>query len=373
MLVAPDPPLSLLCKVQEANAQLAEQAGPPEVEMTPVQRRIEPRSADDSLSGVVRCLYFADTFLRDGESPRAAPGPALCHGEELTQAFSNLSCPAAAHHGPTMWAGTNSGSVFAYALEVPSQEKFSERAVEAVLGKEIQLMHRAPVVAIAVLDGRGNPLPEPYEVSRDLAKAPDMQGSHSMLISSEEQFKVSISTEDGTGHPRYVCSGYPHLLQYLEEHPGWGNQRDGVALGAPLLSALWCCSDSPCPSRPPQVFTLPKVSAKTKFKLTAHEGCRVRKVALVSLASTGAEERVENCLACLTNLGDIHIFTVPALRPQVHYSCIRKEDISGIASCVFTKHGQGEGSAPHGLGVPHLCGSWEVPDALCPPALQVST
>jgi len=91
------------------------------------------------------------------------------------------------------------------------------------------------------------------------------------------------------------------------------------------------------------------------------------------VASTGAEERVENCLACLTNLGDIHIFTVPALRPQVHYSCIRKEDISGIASCVFTKHGQGEGSAPHGLGVPHLCGSWEVPDALCPPALQVST
>lgn len=61
-------------QVQEANAQLAEQAGPPEVEMTPVQRRIEPRSADDSLSGVVRCLYFADTFLRDGETP---PSPSL--------------------------------------------------------------------------------------------------------------------------------------------------------------------------------------------------------------------------------------------------------------------------------------------------------
>uniref|UniRef100_A0A670JSU9 LLGL scribble cell polarity complex component 2 n=1 Tax=Podarcis muralis TaxID=64176 RepID=A0A670JSU9_PODMU len=236
-------------KVQEANAQLAEQPGPHEVEMTPVQRRIEPRSADDSLSGVVRCLYFADTFLRD-----------------------------AAHHGPTMWAGTNSGSVFAYALEVPSQEKFSERSVEAVLGKEIQLMHRAPVVSIAVLDGRGNPLPEPYEVSRDLAKAPDLQGSHSVLIASEEQFKV---------------------------------------------------------------FTLPKVSAKTKFKLTAHEGCRVRKVGLVNFVSAACEDYAENCLACLTNLGDIHVFTVPGLRPQVHYDCIRKEDISGIASCVFTKHGQG--------------------------------
>lgn len=55
-------------QLQEANAQLAEQACPHDVEMTPVQRRIEPRSADDSLSGVVRCLYFADTFLRDGEA-----------------------------------------------------------------------------------------------------------------------------------------------------------------------------------------------------------------------------------------------------------------------------------------------------------------
>lgn len=61
-------------KLQEANAQLAEQAGPHDVEVTPVQRRIEPRSADDSLSGVVRCLYFADTFLRDGEAGRGVLG-----------------------------------------------------------------------------------------------------------------------------------------------------------------------------------------------------------------------------------------------------------------------------------------------------------
>lgn len=107
-----------------------------------------------------------------------------------------LPVPTATHHGPTMWAGTNSGSVFAYALEVPAAtaggEKRPEQAVEAVLGKEVQLMHRAPVVAIAVLDGRGRPLPEPYEASRDLAQAPDMQGGHAVLIASEEQFKVSF-------------------------------------------------------------------------------------------------------------------------------------------------------------------------------------
>lgn len=93
------------------------------------------------------------------------------------------------------------------------------------------------------------------------------------------------------------------------------------------------------------MFTLPKVSAKTKFKLTAHEGCRVRKVALATFASVACEDYAETCLACLTNLGDVHVFSVPGLRPQVHYSCIRKEDISGIASCVFTRHGQGEGKA----------------------------
>ena len=111
---------------------------------------------------------------------------------------SPACCPTAAHHGPTMWAGTNSGSVFAYALEVPAaaaggSEKRPERVVEAVLGKVVQLMHRAPVVAIAVLDGRGRPLPEPYEASQDLAQAPDMQGGHAVLIASEEQFKVSCS------------------------------------------------------------------------------------------------------------------------------------------------------------------------------------
>ncbi|TKS91705.1 Lethal(2) giant larvae protein -like protein 1 [Collichthys lucidus] len=246
-------------KVQEANAALAEQE-----DVAPVQRRIEPRSADDSLSGVVRCLCFADTFLRDGT-----------------------------HHGPTLWAGTNSGSVYAYALEVPGvgSGRVCERGgagegsvcVEAVLGKEIQLMHRAPVVSICVLDGRGKPLPDPYEASQDLAIAPDMTNAHSVLIASEEQLKV---------------------------------------------------------------FSLPKVSAKTKFKLTAHEGCRVRKVALVVFSSTAQEDYSEHTLVCLTNLGDMHLFNIPGLRPQVRYDCIRKEDISGIASCVFTKNGQGQTEEP---------------------------
>lgn len=90
--------------------------------------------------------------------------------------------------------------MYAYALEVPGvgTGRVCERGgasessvcVEAVLGKEIQLMHRAPVVSICVLDGRGKPLPDPYEASQDLAITPDMTNAHSVLIASEEQLKV---------------------------------------------------------------------------------------------------------------------------------------------------------------------------------------
>lgn len=52
-------------------------------------------------------------------------------------------------------------------------------------------MHRAPVVGIVVLDGHGVPLPEPLEVAHDLARSPDMQGLHHLLVISEEQFKVT--------------------------------------------------------------------------------------------------------------------------------------------------------------------------------------
>lgn len=44
--------------------------------------------------------------------------------------------------------------------------------------------------------GRAWPaMPEPFEASRDLAQAPDMQGGHAVLIASEEQFKVSHRRE----------------------------------------------------------------------------------------------------------------------------------------------------------------------------------
>ncbi|KAK2536857.1 Llgl2 [Columba livia] len=181
-------------------------------------------------------------------------------------------------HCPSLWAGTNGGTVYAFCLRVPPAERRMDEPVRAEQAKEIQLMHRAPVVGILVLDGRSTPLPEPLEVAHDLSKSPDMQGSHQLLVVSEEQFKV---------------------------------------------------------------FTLPKVSSKLKLKLTALEGCRVRKVTVANFGSCKTDDYSENDLAVLTNLGDIQIISLPFLKLQIRFPCIRKEDVSGIASCVFTKYGQG--------------------------------
>lgn len=52
--------------MQEANAKF-DQDALQEMELAPVQRKIEARSAEDSFTGFVRTLYFADTFLRDSE------------------------------------------------------------------------------------------------------------------------------------------------------------------------------------------------------------------------------------------------------------------------------------------------------------------
>lgn len=86
---------------------------------------------------------------------------------------------------------------------------------------------------------------------------------------------------------------------------------------------------------------MPKVSSKLKLKLTALEGCRVRKVTVANFGSCKTDDYSENDLAVLTNLGDIQIISLPFLKLQIRYPCIRKEDVSGIASCVFTKYGQG--------------------------------
>ena len=67
---------------------------------------------------------------------------------------------------PTLWVGTNSGLVLVLSLAIPELlEDRQSRGILAVLAKEIQLQHRAPVIGIEVLDAKGSNLTSSSEVS----------------------------------------------------------------------------------------------------------------------------------------------------------------------------------------------------------------
>lgn len=86
---------------------------------------------------------------------------------------------------------------------------------------------------------------------------------------------------------------------------------------------------------------MPHLKAKWKYKLTAYDGSRIRKVAFVNFRSRSDENYSENDVACLSNLGDLSIYSVTNLKQQLVASSLKREDIVGISSFTFTKYGQG--------------------------------
>jgi len=214
----------------------------------PVERAIEARTgSEDGLGSMVRCLHFAHTYIANPQTISA-----------------------------TLWAGTNSGQILIFLLNIPiGEEKRKTDKPSAMLAKEIQLKHKAPVISVQVLDAGGVPIPEPKkEYHGDVTTTQP----HRVLIASEEQFKL---------------------------------------------------------------FMLPALKPCGKYKLTAHEGARVRRVGFVTFASRSDKEYTENCFTCLTNQGDLAIHSLPELRRQVlQTECMRKEDRIGISSLVFTPKGE---------------------------------
>lgn len=114
-----------------------------------------------------------------------------------------------------------------------------------------------------------------------------------------------------------------------------------------------------------KVFSLPQLKPVTKYKLTAHEGARVRKMAFATFSCVvppsllhannsptktpsklethheqiivdnvqntsvdGNEARhTEVGLLCLTNLGDCLVLSIPELKRQINAAAVRREDI----------------------------------------------
>lgn len=107
-----------------------------------MQRKIEARSSDDSFTGLVRTLYFADTFLSDSELHKhplnVSYEESLTYPEFCFIFIFYINFLLGAHNTPSLWAGTNGGCVFAYMLRLPNVEHRADEPVTAQQGENIK-------------------------------------------------------------------------------------------------------------------------------------------------------------------------------------------------------------------------------------------
>jgi len=189
----------------------------------------------------------------------------------------------------SLWVGTNTGVIYIYTLHIPDRNNRLTSQVHCTLAKEMRLKHRAPVVHIQVIDQSNSPLP------------------------SEPPTRPIGDTLSGHTSPQAA-----HHHHHNE----------------PLHKVIICSEEQF------KVFQLPTLKPYCKFKLTAMEGARVRRIAYNKYTSKSDPSYSEHCLSCLTNLGDLSVYSLPNLKRQVQTQCMKQQDINAITSFVFSKFGQ---------------------------------
>ncbi|XP_017065593.2 lethal(2) giant larvae protein isoform X2 [Drosophila eugracilis] len=222
---------------------------------------------------------------------------------------------------PTLWSATNASTVSVFLLHLPP----------------------AQTAATAVPSASGNVPPQtPRRISAQLAK--EIQLKHRAPV-------VGISIFDQTGSPV--------------------DQLSAGENGSPPHRLLIASEEQF------KVFSLPQLKPINKYKLTANEGARIRRIHFGSFSCRVSPELLQNmhgssptkstrsqidgegsanssanlgagrgyvyhetALICLTNMGDIMVLSVPELKRQLNAAAVRREDINGISSLCFTNSGE---------------------------------
>ncbi|XP_017859889.1 PREDICTED: protein lethal(2) giant larvae [Drosophila arizonae] len=222
---------------------------------------------------------------------------------------------------PTLWSATNASTVSVFLLHLPPVQ----------------------TAATAGPPASGNATPQtPRRISAQLAK--EIQLKHRAPV-------IGISIFDQMGSP-------VDQFNYGEN-------------GTPPHRVLIASEEQF------KVFSLPQLKPINKYKLTANEGARIRRihfgsfscrvshellqsingtsptksarsheggdgVANTSLGSAACDSEIyhEMALMCLTNMGDIMVLSVPELKRQLNAAAVRREDINGISSLCFTNSGE---------------------------------
>ena len=188
-----------------------------EVIRVPVERQVEFRDlkpVDDQVASMVRCLYFAKTYLNSVNDRTRS-----------------------------LWAGTNGGHVYVYSINTCDSQTNGGAPIETdqintcTMAKEIRLKHKAPVLSIVVLDSTNQSIGQGSSIPTIESALPVAQVPVPISNNSESTSPTSTTATAVTSHKVLICS---------EEQF--------------------------------KIFTLPNLKPYCKFKMTATEGARVRKV-----------------------------------------------------------------------------------------------
>ncbi|XP_023165771.2 protein lethal(2) giant larvae isoform X1 [Drosophila hydei] len=222
---------------------------------------------------------------------------------------------------PTLWSATNASTVSVFLLHLPP----------------------AQTAATSEPPASGNATPQaPRRISAQLAK--EIQLKHRAPV-------IGISIFDQSGSPV--------------------DQLNSGENGTPPHRVLIASEEQF------KVFSLPQLRPINKYKLTANEGARIRRIHFGSFSCRVSHELLQSingtsptksarshdggegvantslplpardsevyhemALICLTNMGDIMVLSVPELKRQLNAAAVRREDINGISSLCFTNSGE---------------------------------
>lgn len=240
---------------------------------------------------------------------------------------------------PTLWAGTNSGQVLVYAINLATEQKSGDSGVAsqsdnqqqaersaasgnepslttARLAKEIQLKHKAPIIAIFTTPDAPPQQVTEHQSSTEGTKlpSPDRQQSEQtsadgLMDKSDAAERKSLTESPDSNGAERARTPTPLVQQQQQQQPqsvDKSPKKDKEAIQPRVL----ICSEEQF-----KVFNLPNLKPFCKFKLTAHEGLRAKKISITQFMRPGSNKQAGSNAALLTSSKSLQSFATQTSPP----------------------------------------------------------
>ena len=228
---------------------------------------------------------------------------------------------------PSLWVGTNSGSVLVYAIDLASEQQQQQQHAQtatksdsgdqattsgsgdeptstaasspasqpapktaARLTKEIQLKHKAPIIAIFTSPEAPAPPVALAEQSSDSAKSTPVKNASELFVASSSTPEKKPRAAESEPNEGGAAEGQqqqrvqtPTPSQAADKSSPSGKSKQDASATNQQARVLICSEEQF------KVFNLPNMKPFCKFKLTAQEGLRAKKISITQFLKPAAQ------------------------------------------------------------------------------------